>query len=605
MNPSIRIVVLLLSVLGLLASSCKRNKVVEADQGYSLHPEELSTHIKHVLDKGFDLFCDEDLHYLDTLASFYEDRKFKPMWWKALNGDSASWAELQLDLNHSLVHGLHPSYYYKGVIQYHRDKLAQLSTADSAYHLLACLEVLSTHSLLQLYKDVSLGRTNGRDLYGYTYQLPLKKDQEFDWEKFVTDSKKRKILDDYHKNDTTYVRLQELLSYYREEALKEQHRPIDFSNYPKISPGDTAAVVTEVVKKLKKMLEPDSSVLALTADSFYTPDKVEVIKLLQEKYQLAADGVMGYKTYKVINSASSEKINQIVANLERERWFSRPDPADAPFIYVNLPQYRVFLYYEDSVKDMAICIGKNLPDNYDDMVRQYTDSGWLHKLPRDMETPQISAKVSWVVLNPTWTVPKSIIKNEMYWPMRRDKYYLSDNNYEVYLGDSLLDSHTIDWSRFKPNNIPYRIVQTPGEHNALGKVKYIFWNSFDIFMHDTPQKSKFKLPQRAVSHGCVRLEDPLLFGEFTMQATEEYDTDDFRIMMGYEPVGEERLEEWDPEDTTAAIQPIDTTFKIRLRKYIPIYMDYRTVYFDSEGRASFCYDIYDQNKYILRRLNEM
>ena len=490
------------------------------------------------------------------------------------------------------------------VIDYYRNELSSFTNADSIYGLIAELDILISHAYVQLYNDVYKGRTIPKSLYGYTYMLPVKKHEGLDWVDFLGEKRKRKNLDLIHEHDTVYNYLIDLLANYQEELEKEQDHPIDFSDYPKIEPGDTAEILPLIVDKLKANLEPDSSILSIEKSTIYSKKFAEVIKTLQEKYNLAADGVMGYKTYKVINSTANERINQIKANLERERWFSRPDPKDAPFIYVNLPNYRVYLYYEDSVKDMAVCIGKNLPDNYDELVVRYTDSGWLYKLPKDMETPQISARVSMVVINPTWTVPKSIIKNEMYWKMRRDPTYLSRNNYVVYDGDSLLDSEAIDWSRFKPNRVPYRIVQVPGDFNALGQVKYIFWNAFDIYMHDTPQKSKFKLPQRAVSHGCVRLEDPLLFGEYVMQASRKYDSDDFRIMMGHEPLDKERLEEYDPEDTTAAIQPIDTTFKIHLQKPIPIYMDYRTIYFNEEGEATFCYDIYDRNKYILRRMEE-
>ena len=596
----------LVLILALIwCTSCTKPKEVAIDDSYTLHVDSLESYIQSSLEQGSSLICSTDLEHWDTLSDYYSQRNYKPIWWKALTGDSASWDEFRTTLNHGNQHGLHPRYYYLPVINYYREQLSEMSTADSAYRLLADLEIMCSHAQIDLYQDVASGRTHPKELYGYTYMLPLKKHEDMDWEKFLGSRKKLKLLDNYHKNDTVYNYLKELLVHYQSELLKEKHAPIDFSPYPKISPGDTVKIIPQVIRKLKKTLEPDSSVLSLQEDTIYTDEMVEVIKRLQEKYQLAADGVMGFKTYRVINSASQEKINQIKANLERERWFSRPDPADAPFVYVNLPEYRVYLYYEDSVKNMAVCIGKNLPDNYDELVMRYTDSGWLHKLPKDMETPQISARVSMVVINPTWTVPKSIIKNEMYWQMRRDPTYLSRNHYEVYMGDSLLDSESIDWSRFKPNNIPYRIVQTPGTHNALGKVKYIFWNAFDIFMHDTPHKSKFKLPQRAVSHGCVRLEDPLLFGEFVMQSSRKYDSDDFRIMMGYEPLDEERLKDYDPEDSTAAIQPQDTLYKIRLHKPIPIYMDYRTIYFDRKGRASFCYDIYDQNKYILRRLDEM
>lgn len=595
--------ILAILILGFLLSHCKEEKEVVMENDLVLQPDSISYYIESSLSNGTDLLCVDYLHQFDTLRTYYKDKKYDALWWNAITGDSASWAELNGVFDLADRHGLSRNYYFIEVVKHYRKEIEEYSTLDSAYNVIAQLELIISNGLVQMYSDIANGRTDPKELYGYTYLLPLNNKKKIDWYQFLGSKKKDKIIAKIHEHDTTYNQLISLLARYQVEHQKEEQRPIDFSNYPKIEPGDTAPVMIEVLRKLKKALQPDSSILEVEEDTIYSRAFADKIKLLQEQYNLAADGVLGYKTYKVINSTTDVKIDQIKVNLERQRWFARPEPKDAPFVYVNLPEYVAYLYYQDSVKSTKICIGKNLPDNYDELVQRYTDSGWIHKIPKDMETPQIAAKISLVVINPTWTVPRSIIKNEMYWPMRRDPTYLTRNHYVVYRGDSLVDHEKIDWSRYKPNNIPFKIVQTPGTHNALGKVKYLFWNPFSIYMHDTPQKSKFKLNQRAVSHGCVRLEDPILFGEFVSQNLDDYDTDDFRIMMGLEPVGEERLEEYDPEDSTAAIQPIDTTLQLRLDKPIPLFMDYRTVYFDLEWRPHFCYDIYDQNKYILRRLD--
>lgn len=569
-----------------------------------LSPDSAHHYIKALLASETRLLCVHSLKQFDTLRTFYAQRNHKDLWWNAITGDSAQWEDIKQTFEISKIHGMYPRYYFLEVVDYYRSQLASLSSADSAYKLIAELEIIISNGMIQMYHDIANGRTNPKDLYGYTYMLPENNRKDIDWSDFLLSRKKEKLVSALHENDTTYNELLNLLAIYTKEMEKEESHPIDFSAYPKIELGDTVELLPLVIRKLKKSLEPDSSILDVSESTVYNKDLESKIKLLQEKYNLAADGVMGFKTYKIINTTAAERISQIRANLERQRWFSKPSAEKAPFIYVNLPEYMAYLHYEDSVKWTKVCIGKNLPDNYDELVIQYTDSGWLNKIPKDMETPQIAAKVSVVVINPTWTVPNSIIKNEMYWQMRRDPTYLTRNHYVVYDGKKLLENEKINWARFKPNNVPYKIVQTPGEWNALGKVKYLFWNPFSIYMHDTPQKSKFKLPQRAVSHGCVRLEDPVLFGEFVMQNCTKYDTDDFRIMLGLEPVGEERLEEWDPLDSTAAIQPIDTTFQIRVEKPIPVYFDYRTVYFSLDWHPQFCYDIYDRNKYILRRLEE-
>ncbi|MBR9861487.1 L,D-transpeptidase family protein [bacterium] len=591
-------------LLSIAVVACKQPQETVTEKNIVLNSDDLKSYLKNKFENPFYLYCQEQLRYLDTLSSFYKSRDYEPLWWDALLGDSAAWEALESDIMYSEVHGMDRRYYYLGMLQYYRTQVNSFSTADSAYELLSEMEILTSNALIQMYSDIANGRTTPEVVFGATYQLPLNNQKKLDWEKFLESKDKPEILENLHANDTTYNQLLGLLSTYRKKQMLETYRPIDFSAHPKIEPGDTAAVLVQVIQKLKSDIEPDSSILDIEESMVYSRKFAEVIKVLQEKYNLMADGVLGYKTYKVINSTASERINQIVANLERQRWFNKPPLESAPFIYVNLPEYMVYLNYPDSVQSMKICIGKNLPDDYDNLLQRYTDSGWLYKLPKNMETPQIHARVSIAVINPTWTVPRSIIQREMYWSMRRDPNYLRSHNYRVYYRDKEVQSDTIDWSRYTPKKVPYRIVQDPGDENSLGFVKYIFWNKFDIFMHDTPLKKKFEQSQRAVSHGCVRLENPILFGEFVMQSSRKYDSDDFRILMGYPPTDSIRLEEYDPEDSTAEIQAVDTTFEIRLEKPIPLYMDYRTVYFSADWKAHFCYDIYDKNRFILRRMEE-
>ncbi|MFT5513772.1 MAG: murein L,D-transpeptidase YcbB/YkuD, partial [Bacteroidia bacterium] len=142
-----------------------------------------------------------------------------------------------------------------------------------------------------------------------------------------------------------------------------------------------------------------------------------------------------------------------------------------------------------------------------------------------------------------------------------------------------------------------------GPANALGKVKFIFPNKYSIYLHDTPQKSKFKWSGRAVSHGCVRVENPLLLGEFLTQKIDTLDADDFRIHMGYEPQNEERLKDYDAEDTTTRIQPLTETRIIRLNEQLPVFFLYNTIFFDEDWNVQYRNDVYDKNKFIIEGMN--
>ena len=589
-------------IITLLAiSSCTthvENTVVQS--GIELTPEAFSQKLKDQFETDLTEVCKENLHFHDTLKSIYANRNYEPLWWNALLGDSSSWAKLEETFIYGQLHGMNKHYYHLPIVDYYRKEIEHSKTADSAYQLMAKCEVLVSNGLLQLYEDIANGRTDPADVYGYTYMLPRNNLKEWAYSDFLLSDNHIEELSEIHEDDRTYKELLAVLKYYLAKNTQERSSAIDFSDHPKIELGDSTPIISLIIAKLKSKNLPDADIHQVPDTNVYTRALHKEIKKLQAKYNLTPDGIMGYKTYRLINATPSDKINQIRANLERQRWFDKPQKG--PFVYVNMPKYDVDLHWKDSVKSFRVCIGKNLPDNYDAMVREYTDSGWLYKLPKNMETPQIASNITYMMVNPTWTIPYSIIKREMWWKLVKDPSYLSRSGYKVFRGKEEINGDTIQWSRINKNKIPYHIVQNPGPENALGTVKYMFNNPFSIYLHDTPSKSAFGRTQRAVSHGCVRLQKPILFGEFLMQNSNEYDADDFRIMMGYPPRDPSRLKEFDPNDSTALVQKLEETTKIRLDKPMPLYLDYRTVYYDEDWQLHFAYDIYDQNKLITQAM---
>lgn len=582
--------------------SCKEKPTI-VDEELVLSKDSFAIALEKQFNKWTVLVCQDQLMYMDTLKTFYTKRKFKPLWWDAILGDSASWVYLENTFKYSEQHGMDHRYYYLPLVDYYRKKIPKLSTQDSAFRLMTELELIISNGMLRMYKDIANGRSNPKTVYGYTYMLPRNNWKRMDYEDFLTTTDKTAFLEKIHNNDTTYQELLKVMKYYVAKKAKEQRKAIDFSDYPKLVLGDSAPIIQQIITRLKERKLPDEEILTIADTMVYTKELQAQIKKLQSKYNLTPDGIMGYKTYKLINSSPNDKIDQVKANLERQRWFTQKQKP--PYVYVNLAEYMAHLHWQDSIKSMKVCIGKNLPDNYDAMVKQYTDSGWLYKLPKNMETPQIASKITYVVMNPTWTVPYSIIRNEMWGSMVRDPTYLSRKGFNVFRGKTLVNSDTINWKNVNKNAIPYTIVEKPGPANSLGTVKYMFHNPFSIYLHDTPNKSAFRRTQRAVSHGCVRLENPLLFGEFLMQNSKKYNSDDFRIMMGYKPLNEERLKTYDPLDSLAVIQRVKVTQSLPLDVAMPLYLDYRTVYFDTDWTLHFAYDIYDQNKLILKEMDRM
>lgn len=592
-------------LISLAFFGCKKQPIIieSEDIKIVLTEDSLAYYIENQFNESIEIICDDYLVFKDTLKHIYSNRNNRPFWWNALRGDSSSWASLENTFRYSQKHGMDTHYYFLPIVDYYRKQIDSMNSSKEAYQILASCELIISNSFIRMYEDIANGRTRPRDVFGKSYLLPLNNIKDLDYVSFLKERDKITTLDQLHEDDTTYQELLKVLHIEQDKINKLKSSKIDFSSHPKIERGDSLPIISDIISKLKEKNLPDTTIHQLKDTQVYTRKLERYILQIQEKYSLTPDGIMGYKTYQVINATPTDYIQQIQANLERQRWFNMPNKR--PFVYINLPEYIIDLNWEDSTRSFKVCIGKNLPDNYETLVQNYTDSGKVHKIPKNMETPQIASEITYLVINPTWTIPYSIIRNEMWWKLVRDPEHLSRTGHKVYFGDSLINGDTINWARIDKMKIPYQIVQDPGPKNALGTVKFMFNNPFSIYLHDTPNKRAFKRTQRAVSHGCVRLEDPILFGEFMMQNSKEYNPDDFRIMMGLAPLDEKRLEDYDPEDTTALIQPLEETTLLRLNKSIPLYFDYRTVYFDRDWNAHQCYDIYDENKLILRAMKQL
>jgi murein L,D-transpeptidase YcbB/YkuD len=534
----------------------------------------------------------------DTLTQYYTSNKYNPIWAMYMVNDSM--AQPILDrLYLSREEGFKPNYYQLDSI---KSLLSRLKTGEinSLYGELAQLELLMSDNMLSLHNDRVYGRTDPNDVLMGSYHLPKREYEDFVLFDVLDYDRYPKVLDKVSIIDTSYVYLQDLLHGYLVRIDSgEQWSIIDTIGIRKLEPGDSTDLLPSIAQKLaqihiiteEEMLEADSHL--------YNKSFAKYVRRFQQRYGLYDDAIFGRNTFGLLNETIDDRIDQIAANLERIRWFKLPE--EKPYLSINLASFELTLHYDDSVKTMATCIGKPRPYNYNDKLEEAIEK--KSRKPADYETPQIYSKVAYMVVNPTWTVPRSIVTREMWWKMKTDSHYLADAGYGVFYKKKEIRSDTINWRIYKPGRIPFEIVQKSGDANALGKVKFIFPNKYSVYLHDTPQKSKFKWSGRAVSHGCVRVQDPLLVGEFLTQNIDTLDSDDFRIHMGYLPRDEERIEDYDPEDTTARIQPLSETKRIRLDEHLPVFFLYNTIYFDAEWTVQYRNDVYDKNKYIIQAMN--
>ena len=258
----------------------------------------------------------------------------------------------------------------------------------------------------------------------------------------------------------------------------------------------------------------------------------------------------------------------IIVNLERLRWKNKP--FEHKYVIVNIPDY--YLNVIDSgrsVLSMKVCVGKGRNMDNANTLESYADSAKNDK-PGDHETPLLNSLIHSVEVNPIWNIPRSIANKEIIVEAAKDPYYLANRGINVYDDDKLVDNpEDIDWTTVTSENLHYDFRQNPGEDNSLGKIKFLFKNKSNVYLHDTPAKRAFYKSMRAVSHGCVRLGDPQalalnLFGQ----------GDD------YETISND-MTEGNPDPTNIA-----------LPKKVPVYITYVTCWPDENGALQFRNDVY-------------
>ena len=225
----------------------------------------------------------------------------------------------------------------------------------------------------------------------------------------------------------------------------------------------------------------------------YDEPLAAVVKTYQETKGLTVDGVIGVNTTRSLNTSIDDRIEQVIANLERRRWL--PEDLGSRYVLVNAGDYSmVFVDGGQKVFESLVIVGT----------------------PKD-PTPEIQSVMHGFQTNPYWTVPQSIAGEEYLPMLRRDPDALARGGFKIFSSwsdnDSELDPATVDWSSIHPKAFPYRIRQEPGAGNALGYIFFGFANKYGIYMHDTANRWLFTEGSRNFSHGCIRLQNPLDFAE--------------------------------------------------------------------------------------------
>lgn len=473
----------------------------------------------------------------ERIKEFYKNNLFKTVWTKAEDRKN-----LIVLIKSVEAEGLNPDDYSLKTLEKKEESWLTLSETE-----IIVTDIIFTESFQRLANHLYNGKIDPTQLYK-------------DWDMYPKKLKAIDLLQEALRNHTVEVTLDTLKP--KHPIYKQLIRSLEKINtYPndnigtisveeKIRPNDT----TESIKTVKERLaywgdyqKPDS----LT--TIYDDKTIEAVKRFQKRHGLLADGIIGKGTAAAMNITKNQRKQQIIANLERWRWYPRDLGSD--YIIINIPDFKLYVIKEnDTVRSHKVVVGRE-----------------------KRRTPVLSSKFSNLVINPTWTVPPTIIEEDLGPSAARNRGYFAATGITIYnMRGEVVNPYS--WNAAKPNN--YRYVQKPGHNNSLGLVKFNFPNRHLVYLHDTNHRELFALNGRALSSGCIRVENPLDLAYYILELDESV-------------MNEERV--------TKIIESKKTS-GIPLKKPIFIHQWYWTSWMDKNGLLVFRNDIYNLDFELYEKL---
>lgn len=470
----------------------------------------------------------------EAIADFYGERDYEPVWVK--EGVLSEEANLLMErLQNAAADGLDPTDYPV----YELDGLEDAEAVAGA-------EIQLTETLLKYARHAQAGRLVPSRVSSGFKNKPVYPEPSEVLVKISNSVDKVAALSSYNPPHKGFKALKAELARLQTAALIEP------------------SVIIPAGKTLYKGIRSDR--VALLRDRLNVPvlgdedprkfdePLVAAVRAFQKEHNLVADAVVGPKTLRFLNGKTSNRVHDIIANMERWRWL----PRDMGNLHVvaNVPSYDATVYKNgENIHRTRVVVGKT-----------------------KHATPIFSDHMEYVVVNPHWNVPYSIASKELLPKIRSNPSYVSSRNYEIIRRGRVVDPRSVKWDDNSFRRV--RIRQKPGGRNALGLVKFLFPNDYAIYFHDTPSKSLFQRVSRAFSHGCVRIHRPFEFGDVLLKHSKGWNKGRLRSMVG----GKEKF--------------------IRLKgdERIQVHLTYFTAVADDAGKISYKSDLYGHHRRVKRAL---
>jgi len=498
-----------------------------------------------------------DLGSAQLLHALYQQRAWRPTWFDAQGRPSALQAQLLTAVDRAADHGLDPGHYRRAALE---ELLAeQAGSAD--VRLLADIELLASDGLLSLAYHLLHGRVDPESIdsdWLLRREVP-------DLFELLVDGRAEgpvdlvAVLDGLAPRDPAYRLLREQLALKRGLAVNGDWQAIASAGL--LRPGTFDPRVSAIRQRLIQLGDlVDSEDLIASAPDFYDEALVAAVQVFQHRHGLMADGIVGPRTLGELNVPPERRVAQLRANLERWRWLPR-DLGDE-YLLVNIAGFSM-----------------HLRSNGEILMTQRVVVGTPFR-----RTPVFSGNMSYLVLNPSWEVPPRLAVQDVLPRIRADETYLETMGFSVYRGwgadEQRIDPAGVDWARLSARNFPYRLRQAPGPENALGRVKFMFPNRHNVYLHDTPARGLFAREERAFSSGCIRVEDADALTKWLLN---------------------ERSTIMSPQRIRAILDSgVETT--VRLDRPLPVHLLYWTAWVDDQGRVQYRGDIYQRDLALIEAL---
>jgi len=491
--------------------------------------------------------------YQDLARKFYDAGGYAPVW--TSNGQPTAQASAMIaQFKNAASKGLDPNDYDAANWDARLRKLGPSATPTDV----ASFDLALTFCAMRYISDLHIGRVNPQNLkFGlnvgtHTYDLP-----EVLRKQVIGAADVNAVIQSFEPPYAGYQRTETALAEYTKLAARGDGIPLPIPARP-VRLGDRYAGMNQLMWRLCQLgdLPPAPDAMAAPPTSLgppqiYDATAVAGVEHFQKRHGLEPDGVLGRGTIAALNQPLSKRVMQLELTLERYRWI--PPNFPQPPIIVNIPEFRLRTMRRQpaSFLSMRVVVGK----------------AYHHK------TPVFAQNMRYVIFRPYWDVPPSIQQAELVPKIRRNPGYLAKENYEVVdasgrvVTDGAVSADVLNGLR----SGAYRIRQKPGPKNALGLIKFIFPNAYNVYLHSTPSPQLFARARRDFSHGCIRVEHPVDLAVWVL-----------RDIPG-----------WTRDKVIATMNdPSKNNLKVILPKPIPVLILYSTAVVEPDNEVHFFDDIY-------------